>query len=114
MIIAKLLLAKIALVSIISIILLLVFLPLFPVSVCDTYSVVSDKMHGMMVNHADRFDQLRETFGVPLKQYKDLQMRIIENILNMMENFSSGITVRGMNCGQGGTVLKAIIIIMLL
>ena len=53
-------------------------------------------MQRMVVNHANRFDLLREAFSIPLKKYEDIQTEIKGNILDMMENFHGGITVRGM------------------
>ena len=52
-------------------------------------------MQRMVVNHANRFDLLREAFGVPLKKHEDIQDEIKGKILDMAENFSADITVKG-------------------
>ena len=65
-------------------------------TVHDAYSAVSDKMQRMVVNHANRFELLREAFNVPLKKHEDIQEEIKGNILDMVENFSGDITIKGM------------------
>ena len=64
-------------------------------AVHDAYSAVSDKMQRMVVNHANRFELIREAFNVPLKKHEDIQDEIKGSILDMVENFSGDITVKG-------------------
>ena len=66
----------------------------FP-TVNDAHSAVNDKMQRMVVNHANRFDLLREAFNVPLKTHEEVQEEIKKNILDMVQNFSGDINVRG-------------------
>ena len=70
---------------------------LSPLTVHDAYSAVNDKMQRMVVNHANRFELLREAFNVPLKKHEDIQDEIKGSILDMVENFSGDITVKGMS-----------------
>ena len=64
-------------------------------TVHDAYSAVNDKMQRMVINHANRFELLREAFNVPLKRNEDIQDEIKGSILDMVENFSGDITVKG-------------------
>ena len=70
-------------------------LPLHTHAVHDAYSAVNDKMQRMVINHANRFELLREAFNVPLKRNEDIQDEIKGSILDMVENFSGDITVKG-------------------
>ena len=70
-------------------------LPLHTHTVHDAYSAVNDKMQRMVINHANRFELLREAFNVPLKRNEDIQDEIKGSILDMVENFSGDITVKG-------------------
>ena len=64
-------------------------------AVHDASAAVSDKMQRMVVNHANRFELLREAFSIPLKKHEEIQNKIKGNILNMIRNFSGDITVKG-------------------
>ena len=66
-----------------------------PPAVNDAHSAVSDKMQRMVVNHANRFELLREAFNVPLKTHEEVQEEIKRNILDMVQNFSGDINVKG-------------------
>ena len=66
-----------------------------PPPVNDAHSAVSDKMQRMVVNHANRFELLREAFNIPLKTHEEIQEEIKKNILDMVQNFSGDITVKG-------------------
>ena len=57
-------------------------------------------MQRMVVNHANRFELIREAFNVPLKKHEDIQDEIKGSILDMVENFSGDITVKGTQCMQ--------------
>ena len=52
-------------------------------------------MQRMVVNHANRFDLLREAFNIPLKTHEEVQEEIKRNILDMVQNFSGDINVKG-------------------
>ena len=64
-------------------------------SVHDQFAAITDKMHRMEVNHANRFQLLREAFNVPKSEHEDVIRNTKEKILNMAQNFSAEVTVDG-------------------
>ena len=61
----------------------------------DQFAAITDKMHRMEVNHANRFQLLREAFNVPTREHEDVIRNTKEKILNMAQNFSAEVTVDG-------------------
>ncbi len=75
-------------------------------SVHDQESAINDKMHRMEVNHANRFQLIREAFDVPPREHDGIATETKDKIVQMAQNFSAEVTVNGTVCvcvcGVGG------------
>ena len=72
--------------------------PLYRPSVHDQESAINDKMHRMEVNHANRFQLIREAFDVPPREHDGIATETKDKIVQMAQNFSAEVTVNGTVC----------------
>ena len=61
----------------------------------DQHSAISNKMHRMQVNHANRFDILRQAFSMAKERHQVVMEEVEARILKMAENFNADIIITG-------------------
>ena len=68
---------------------------LFPGAVHDQHSAISDKMHRMLVNHANRFEILQQAFNMSKEEHHIIKEAVETRILKMAENYNAEIEITG-------------------
>ena len=67
----------------------------FPLLVHDQHSAISDKMHRMLVNHANRFEILQKAFDMAKEQHALIKEEVESRILKLAENYNAEISITG-------------------